>query len=185
MGSSGGGGISGIDNQQQQKNSFNASSSVKYEVDEFEEQPEVSYEEALDMLLNDECCFGLYDFKIEQWRTAVYVRQFDNTRRLSVRYTQDNSKGMNHPNINAEKFCTIKEFPSKCIQKDSTRFVATLRDLTDQSNVPKEKIEAWKKRQKDSKYQKMKKQEKIKKEKEAKEKKEKEKLEKEEKAKKE
>merc|ERR1712228_650400 len=45
-------GISGINNH----NSFNSA------------QSEVSYENALDMLLNNECCFGLYDFKIKQWR---------------------------------------------------------------------------------------------------------------------
>ena len=183
-GGASGAGISGIGNN-------NRLSTAKREVEEFEEQPEVSYEEALDMLLNGDCCFGLYDFKVKQWRTAVYVRQFDKNRRLSVRYTQDSSNAMNNPNMSAEKFCTIKEFPSKCIQNDPDRFKATLRDLTDQSNVPKPNIERWSKRQNDPKYQKEKKRKKeesakrAKEAKEAKEKKEKEERQKQEKEKKE
>merc|ERR1712066_1055413 len=84
-------------------------------------------------------------------------------------------KGMHHPNMSAEKLCTIQEFPSKRIQSNPARFKANLRDLTDQSSLPRDKIEAWKKRQKDAKYQKeLKEKAKKAKEKEEREKKEKE-----------
>eukprot|EP01084_Bolivina_argentea_P192773 330871_1 len=40
--------------------------------DIFQAQKEVCYEEAVNLLLNGECCFGLYDKKIKKWRTAVF-----------------------------------------------------------------------------------------------------------------
>merc|ERR1712154_425937 len=135
------GSISGINNH-------NSLHSVKHEIEEFVERPEVTYEEALDILLNKECCFGLYDFNINQWRTAILMRQFDKNKRIMVRYTQESSKKMTQQRLTGAKFCTIKEFPSKCIMKDPERFKITKRDLTDQSIVPKELVEAWEVRQK-------------------------------------
>merc|ERR1712048_1223777 len=124
------------------------STMIKHEEEEFVEQPEVTYEEALDILLNKECCFGFYDFNINQWRTAILMRQFDKNKRIMVRYTQESSKKMTQQRLTGAKFCTIKEFPSKCIMKDPERFKITKRDLTDQSIVPKELVEAWEVRQK-------------------------------------
>eukprot|EP00486_Rosalina_sp_Unknown_P007091 CAMPEP_0201571858 /NCGR_PEP_ID=MMETSP0190_2-20130828/14830_1 /ASSEMBLY_ACC=CAM_ASM_000263 /TAXON_ID=37353 /ORGANISM="Rosalina sp." /LENGTH=139 /DNA_ID=CAMNT_0047996971 /DNA_START=945 /DNA_END=1361 /DNA_ORIENTATION=- len=70
----GGGPISGIDNYYNK--SSNNLTTHKIEEEPFEAQEKVSYKEALEMLLNGDCCFGLYDEKIKRWRTAVYMNHW-------------------------------------------------------------------------------------------------------------
>eukprot|EP01083_Nonionella_stella_P236742 831163_1 len=85
----------------------------------FQAQKEVCYEEAVNLLLNGECCFGLYDKKIKKWRTAVFLNKWGNKGRIMIRYTQEvsieASNGM-------DKFCTIKNWPVDYISTDYTKF---------------------------------------------------------------
>eukprot|EP01084_Bolivina_argentea_P128609 227302_1 len=47
----------------------------------------ISYDEAVDILLNGNCCFGLYDKEAQIWRTAMFYMKWDNTKRLMVQFT--------------------------------------------------------------------------------------------------
>eukprot|EP00483_Globobulimina_turgida_P005213 UN05223 len=108
----------------------------------FECQTLVSYSEAVDILLNKNCCFGLYDKKIKQWRTAVFMKKWDDKKRLMVRFSQDANTNIN-PSIGSDKFLTIKDFPIDYIINDMKRFNVKERDLRDMSNVPPEKVDLW------------------------------------------
>eukprot|EP00483_Globobulimina_turgida_P012534 UN12557 len=69
----------------------------------FEPQHPVTYDEAVDMLFNIHCCFGLYD---KQWRTAVYMNKWDHGKRLLVRFKPDTKN-----ELGSNIFLTIKDFP--------------------------------------------------------------------------
>eukprot|EP01084_Bolivina_argentea_P159516 277803_1 len=84
-----------------------------------------TYEEAMDILLNKECSFGFYDFK--QWRTVMYIQNWDNTKRIILRFTEKKIKSPSH--LRGDKFLTIKNFPTNCIMRDPEIFMVTEKDL--------------------------------------------------------
>eukprot|EP01084_Bolivina_argentea_P286451 491362_1 len=100
-----------------------------------------TYKQAVDILLNQECCFGLYDQKIKQWRTAIFIKKWDNKKRLMIRFPKEPLEKIN--NEYADKFCTIKDFPVRYIMRNSELFEISKRDLRDMSNVPIENIDIW------------------------------------------
>ena len=67
----------------------------------FHPQPFITYIDALDILLNKDCCFGVYDFKSKFWRAAVYMNHWDKNQRIMVRYIQDEELD---PNVDLAKF---------------------------------------------------------------------------------
>merc|ERR1712087_240365 len=105
----------------------------------------ISYHNTLDILLNRECCIGVYDFKISRWRPAVYMNHWDKSKRIMVRYIKDpNTKDPN----TSDKFKTIKDFPVNYIMEDGERFKASIQELKDQSNLTKDEIDGWAQRKK-------------------------------------
>ncbi len=105
----------------------------------------MSYEEALDILLNRECCFGIYDFKMEKWRAAFYMKHYQNTKKILIRYATDRSIP---PQVLArnDRFCIIKNFPVNYIIVDFYRFYATKQEIGDHSGLSGKKAEEWMKR---------------------------------------
>eukprot|EP01084_Bolivina_argentea_P082372 149135_1 len=103
--------------------------------EEFIEQSLVTYEDAVNMLLN---CFGLYDKKIKQWRTVVFMKKWDNQKRLMVRFVYEPEY------LRCDKFLTIKHFPvNYIILNDNKKFNVKECDLKDRSNLPRENIDLW------------------------------------------
>ena len=47
----------------------------------------VSFEEAVEILVNGSCAFGYYHEEVAQWRTAVLIMVFSRTRRITIRFT--------------------------------------------------------------------------------------------------
>eukprot|EP01084_Bolivina_argentea_P082371 149133_1 len=106
--------------------------------EEFIEQSLVTYEDAVNMLLNGNCCFGLYDKKIKQWRTVVFMKKWDNQKRLMVRFVYEPEY------LRCDKFLTIKHFPvNYIILNDNKKFNVKECDLKDRSNLPRENIDLW------------------------------------------
>eukprot|EP01083_Nonionella_stella_P121546 365230_1 len=99
----------------------------------------IDYEEAMDILLNRECCFGFYDRKASQWRTVVFLLSWPDKRKLMVRFIND----INQDTM--DKFHTFKTFPIWISQ--SPRFKVSFKTLSDCSGVPASAIEKLKKRQ--------------------------------------
>ena len=105
----------------------------------------ITYEETVDLLMNHECCIGVYDFKMKAWRSAIYVNHFDKTKRIMIRYLPDSNVDFNYA---VDKFKTLKNFPINYAVYDNERFKPTEKDLKDNSNVSYEKIDEWINRQK-------------------------------------
>jgi len=115
----------------------------KIEQEAFVKQPEITYSEALDILLNGNCCFGVYDHKMKIWRSAIYMNHWPKNESIMVRFGQDNQL---NPSSNFDKFKTIKDFPVDYIMNDASRFKTTERELRDMANLAEDKIETWLKR---------------------------------------
>eukprot|EP01084_Bolivina_argentea_P302824 522757_1 len=108
---------------------------------QFIEQSLVTYEDAVDMLLNINCCFGMYDKTVKQWRTAIFAEKWDNEKRLMIRFIPLNNEKRSTFNY---KFVDIKHFPvNYIILNNNKKFNVTERDLRQMSNVPKENIDLW------------------------------------------
>ena len=115
--------------------------------DAFEPQPTVSYKEALEILLDGDCCFGVYDTKIKLWRTGIYMNSWDGKEKIMVRFYDLQNK-LDSSTMSVDKFMTLKNFPVDIIMKDPTIFKTNEKVLRDFSNVPTGKIDAWVERQK-------------------------------------
>ena len=100
----------------------------------------ISYKQALDALLNDRCCIGVYDYKIEEWRTGVYMRHWENKQRIMIRYGYYNSK-----TVKPEKFFVLTKFPTNAVKINDTNFKPTLGLLHD-SNLSRQTVDQWQKR---------------------------------------
>jgi len=97
----------------------------------------ITYEETLDILFNKECCIGVYDFESSQWQSAVYVDNWDKSKRILIRYTNmDKWSG-------SGKFKIIKDFPANYLIEDGERFKASKSDLMIYSGLSKKKIDEW------------------------------------------
>ena len=108
----------------------------------------IKYEQTLDLLLNYDCFVGVYDFKFNVWRSAIYLNKWDTSRAIMIRYMQNNK--LSHK-MNLDIFATLKYFPINYVVHDPVRFETTELDLRDYSNLPKENIDAWVKRKKENK----------------------------------
>eukprot|EP01084_Bolivina_argentea_P203352 347337_1 len=106
----------------------------------FKPQNLVTYEEAVDMLLYRDRCFGLYHQKNKQWRTAVYIDKWDLKKRLKIRFTDDaNTK----PSNVYDQFLNIIFPVNNIILNNNAKFNVTERILRDMSNLPKANIDEW------------------------------------------
>eukprot|EP01084_Bolivina_argentea_P003241 6063_1 len=111
----------------------------------FKPQKLVTYEEAMDMLLNIHCCFGVYDKKVKRWRTVVFHEKWDNYNgsgvlRLQIRFTDAQRFSVNQS-------LTIQDFPvNYIILNDTQRFSVKEYDLRDLSNLSNKQINLWIKR---------------------------------------
>ena len=113
----------------------------------FKPQPNISYKQALEMLLDGHCCFGVYDTKIKLWRTVIYMNHWNRTEKIMVRFCDLNDNNRLLAANSVDKFMTIKNFPVNIIMNDPKIFKTKERLLRDFSNVPQQKIDAWVKRQ--------------------------------------
>lgn len=107
------------------------------------------YEHALDILLNKECCIGIYDFKMRKWRRAYYIRHYEQTRKIMVRYSTlliPDEILRKH----TDKFCIIEQFPVNFVTADLKRFYVTYSDLKENGGLNKQQLENWKKRIQDN-----------------------------------
>merc|ERR1719195_1064763 len=93
----------------------------------------VSYRNALDMMLSNNCCIGIYDFKLNSWRTAIYINHWDKTQRIMACYKEQDGE--------TDRFVII-DFPcSWVIMQDPSRFYVTESTLRHCSNVPTQDID--------------------------------------------
>eukprot|EP01083_Nonionella_stella_P272121 922557_1 len=105
-----------------------------------------TYEETLDVLLNEECCLRIYDFKIQRWRVAVYVNHWDHSKRIIIRFVP---KAVDGIKPDPAAFFTMKDFPVNYTQRVDrsncgwNTFQITRRTLTDLSSVPSKNIDEW------------------------------------------
>eukprot|EP01083_Nonionella_stella_P238040 834476_1 len=60
-----------------------------WRIREFEEQSEINYEGALQMLLNEGRCVDVYDFPRKRWRPVKYFSHWNHTRKIMISYTDD------------------------------------------------------------------------------------------------
>ena len=98
----------------------------------------VSYRDALSELMNGECSLRVYDFKLKQWRTALFCKQFERTQRIMVRYTA------NMVECDSDRVVMLKDFPINYIKSGNATNV-TYRELS-KSDLPRENIEEWRRR---------------------------------------
>eukprot|EP00484_Ammonia_sp_Unknown_P020481 CAMPEP_0197043702 /NCGR_PEP_ID=MMETSP1384-20130603/19908_1 /TAXON_ID=29189 /ORGANISM="Ammonia sp." /LENGTH=280 /DNA_ID=CAMNT_0042475041 /DNA_START=21 /DNA_END=863 /DNA_ORIENTATION=+ len=103
----------------------------------FEAQPVMSYHRVLHTLFHTLCCIGLYDNKLQRWRTAVYSRHFDNTQRIVVRFVNSS-----YDDCGDKYFCLVG-FPVDNVRIDSARFSISAHDLKDLSNLPVANVQRW------------------------------------------
>lgn len=95
----------------------------------------VSYRNALNMMLSNNCCIGIYDFKLNSWRTAIYINHWDKTQRIMACYKEQDGE--------TDRFVII-DFPcSWVIMQDPARFYVTESTLRHCSNVPTQNIDEW------------------------------------------
>eukprot|EP01084_Bolivina_argentea_P139093 244727_1 len=99
---------------------------------------DITYKQAMNIFLNTYLCAGVYDYKIKKWRTAVYVNHWNNTKRVMVTFV-GNVDGVK----DADKYSTIKLFPTTRVRIDPVKFQVKERDLLDISNVPRANIKKW------------------------------------------
>eukprot|EP01084_Bolivina_argentea_P196844 337417_1 len=120
--------------------------SLNHECQTFIPQPKISYEETLNILLNGNCCIGVYDEKCKYYRPAVYINHWDKTRAIMIRYVSNENERLHCGDekvIDYDKFKMLKDFPVNYVKKYG--FEPKEGHLCALSNVPKEKIKIWKK----------------------------------------
>ena len=80
----------------------------------------ITYQKALDVLLNKDKCFGLYDFKLLKWRPVVYVTHSNDTISVTCIDDKEHKKG-----CNAAKCFMIQDLPVNYIWINPNRFNAS------------------------------------------------------------
>lgn len=103
----------------------------------------ITYEQALDLLLNYDCCVGVYDFALKRWRAAYYFAHFEATKRITIRFHVLRYEEL----ASYVQFHTIKNFPVNYLVYDVSSFRTTERVLKNMSGVPHENIKKWMERQ--------------------------------------
>ena len=94
----------------------------------------ITYKEVLNVLLHGRCCIGVYDYKMSKWRTAVYMKHWDNVQAIMVRYVcgfPDNG------------FVILNTFPTCSIDIHSLHFCTTYQILKNQSHLAKQYLDDW------------------------------------------
>eukprot|EP01084_Bolivina_argentea_P003500 6583_1 len=115
-----------------QSRSKESTSHSEPKIELFQPQKLITYEEAIDMILNINCCFEIYDKKINEWRTAIFMKKWDTNKRLMIRFPQEQKLLTANPNNGSDKFLTIKDFPvNYIILNHSQIFNITKRELRD------------------------------------------------------
>eukprot|EP01083_Nonionella_stella_P019818 54984_1 len=91
---------------------------IRWRVPTFEKQQEITYERALDTLLNQDRCVGVYDFTNKRWRHAKYFKHWGDTRKIMVSYTNkfnvNRNTIVNRDNDRLAKYGMLV-FPSTCM----------------------------------------------------------------------
>eukprot|EP01083_Nonionella_stella_P037325 101734_1 len=75
-----------------------------------DEQPEISFDRALQILLNEGRSVDVFDFAHKRWRPSKYLRHWDHTRKIMISYTD-----LRGDRSHMDKFKTLV-FPSVCIR---------------------------------------------------------------------
>eukprot|EP01083_Nonionella_stella_P127301 385644_1 len=82
---------------------------------EFKQQPAISYENALQILLNEGGCLDIYDFSYCGWRPAKYFCHWNHTQKIMISYTDHGEQS---------KWRTLS-FPSSCILISRSSIIKT------------------------------------------------------------
>eukprot|EP01083_Nonionella_stella_P017211 48123_1 len=81
---------------------------------EFEEQPKISYERAVQILLNEGACINVYDFEYKRWRPAKYFCHWNSTNRVMLSYIDHRHEFEMSGTMNGDAWRCLS-FPSVCI----------------------------------------------------------------------
>eukprot|EP01083_Nonionella_stella_P224291 798522_1 len=87
---------------------------------DFEKQPEVTYERGMQILVKEGRRIDVYDSKVQQWRSAKYYgdgRYYDRTKRIMILYTETDDD-QNRNDRQCEKFGML-QFPSVSVWRKS------------------------------------------------------------------
>eukprot|EP01083_Nonionella_stella_P019816 54981_1 len=91
---------------------------IRWRMRTFKQQPEMTYERALEILLNEGRCVGVYDFTNKRWRHAKYFKHWGDTRKIMVSYTNkfnvNRNTIVNRDNDRLAKYGMLV-FPSTCM----------------------------------------------------------------------
>ena len=107
----------------------------------YEHEYGITYKQALDALLNKECCIGVYDFNMKIWRAGIYINHLDDEKMITIRFDDKSRMESNGYGLKI-----IKNFPVRCVIIDISKFNTTEKSLRNLSNVPAEKVNEWMKR---------------------------------------
>ena len=96
----------------------------------------MTYTEVLNVLLHGKCCIGVYDYETKRWRTAIYIKHWNELKKIMVRYV------CNLP-LKRNEFVILNTFPTYAIEIYSSHYHTTYQTLNTQSHLPKQYLDEW------------------------------------------